>query len=416
MEEIIDESFFSDFEREESNNLDLRKTGYENSFSERQVGSITIPVEPVSYRMSLDAALEIFAQQPALEALPIEENDRVIGILERSVVENRTDSALKRLVSKTCGDYAKESPFTLNCSDYLEKIAAKVNDTAIKVEVKHFVVLINNRSYYGIVPVAKINERIEDLRVQDLKKAASIQENILKINSETRGLTYDVCIWNKMANLVGGDFYIAKELSDGKSLIGCFDVSGKNVSAALLTVTIGSLFSMFRFFDSSKMTSVKIVSILDSYLKEIVPVGNFITGVICYVDRKNDLVELFNCGHTNAFVFLRDDNGNGKTASLQPSFPPFGMGEIAESLAKTGKGIYKFHIKPGLQVDLYSDGLTDMLNDDGERFGEQRTKEFFLKLFDTDVYEVKKITEKAVTDWIQKSLLADDITMINIRF
>lgn len=51
-------------------------------------------------------------------------------------------------------------------------------------------------------------------------------------------------------------------------------------------------------------------------------------------------------------------------------------------------------VKSGLQIDLYSDGLTDMQNDDGERFGEERTKDFFLKLFNTDSYEVSKVTEK----------------------
>jgi len=415
-DEIIDESFFSDFVEEEKSEIDVRKTGFENSFNERQVGSIALSVEPVSIRASLDTAIELFESQPGLDALPIEDNDRVIGILERSDVENRTESGLKRFVSKTCGDYVKESPFTLNCSDFLEKIAAKVNDTAIKVEVKHFVVLINNRSYYGIVPVAKINEKIEELRTQDLEKAATIQQNILTKNSDTKKFTFDVCIWNKMANLVGGDFYVAKELSEDKYIVGCFDVSGKNVSASLLTVTLGSLFSMFKLFDASKISSIKLVTMLDKFLQEIVPVGNFITGALCYVDRKNNFVELFNCGHTNCFVFLKDEAGKGKVAALKPTLPPFGMGAISETITSTGKGGYKMPIKPGLQIDLYSDGLTDMQNDDSERFGEERTKDFFLKLFNTDTYDVSKVTEKTVQDWIQKSLLPDDITMINMRF
>lgn len=415
-DEILDESFFSDLADDNQSNIDVRKTGFENSFNERQVGSITMPIEPLSIRASLDTALEMFEQQPGLNGIPIEENDRVIGILERSDVENRDESGLKRFVSKTCGDYVKESPFTLNCSDFIESVAAKVNDTAIKNEVKHFVVLINNRSYYGIVSVAKMNERIEDLRTQDLEKAATIQQNILKKNSDTKKFTFDVSIWNKMANLVGGDFYVAKDLSEDKFIVGCFDVSGKNVSASLLTVTIGSVFSMFKLFDSAKISSVKLLTMIDTFLQEIVPVGNFITGAICYVDRKNNVVELYNCGHTNCFVFLKDDSGKGRVALLKPTLPPLGMGAIAEEMAKNGKGCYKMPIKPGLQIDLYSDGLTDMQNDDGERFGEDRAKDFFVKLFNTDVYDVPKTTEKTVSDWIQKSLLPDDITMINMRF
>lgn len=416
MEEIVDESFFTDIEDSDSN-IDIRKTGYENSFSERQIGSIAVPVEPVSSRVSLETALQMFKQQPGLTALPIEENDRVIGILERSIVENNTDSILKRLVAKTCGEYVKESPFTLNCSDFLEKISAKVNETAIRIEVKHFVVLINNRSYYGIVAVSKINEKLEELRLHDLEKAAIIQQNMLKKNSDSQGFPFNVHIWNRMANLVGGDFYVSKKLCDGKYIVGCFDVSGKNVSASLLTVTLGSLFSMLRLFDASKMTSVTLINMLDIFLKEIVPVGNFITGAIAYVDRKNDVVELYNCGHTNCFVFLKNEVTNKvRTAVLKPTLPPFGMGAIADTITQNGKGCYKMSIKPDLQISMYSDGLTDMQNDDGIRFDDERTKDFFLKLYNTNVTEVTATTEQTVDDWIQKSLIPDDITVINIRF
>lgn len=416
MDEIIDESFFTDVEQDSNENIDLRKTGYENLFNERQIGSITIPIEPLSCRASLDVVLQRFSEEPGLEAIPIEDNDRVIGILERRTVEDKTDSALKRLVAKTCGEYIKESPFTLNCGDYLEKIAVKVNDTAIKEEIKYFVVLINNRSYYGIVSVAKINEKLEDLRRQDLEKAGTIQQNILKVNSETGNFPFYVSTWNKMANQVGGDFYVAKDFGEGKFLVGCFDVSGKNVSAALLTVTLGSIFSMFKFFDASKLTSKKIISNIDTFLQDIVPVGNFITGALCYIDVRKNIAELYNCGHTNCFVFFKSDNSKGKVASLKPTFPPFGMGEITKALSENEKGIYKMPISSGLQIDLYTDGLTDMQNDDGERFDEARTKEYFLKLFTTDVDDFTATTDKTINEWVHNSLLPDDITIMNIRF
>lgn len=415
-EEVIDESFFTDIEQDSSENIDLRKTGYENLFNERQVGSIAIPVEPISSRATLDVVLQRFDEEPGLEALPVEDNDRVIGVLERKTVEDRTDSALKRFVAKTCGEYVRESQLTLNCSDYLEKVSAKVNAVAIKEEVKYFVALINNRSYYGIVPVAKINEKLEELRNQDLEKAGTIQQNILKANSETGNFPFYVSIWNKMANQVGGDFYVAKDFGEGKFLAGCFDVSGKNVSAALLTVTLGSIFSMFKFFDSSKLSSAKIISNIDSFLQDIVPVGNFITGAVCYIDVRKNIAELYNCGHTNCFVCFKNENSKGKVANLKPTFPPFGMGQIAKTLSEGGKGVYRMPINPGLQINLYSDGLTDMQNDDGERFDEVRTKEYFLKLFATDVDEFKSTTDKTIKDWVHNSLLPDDITIMNIRF
>ena len=414
-EEIIDSSFFSE-ELEEKSSIDIKKTGLENSFNERQVGSIAMPIESVSSFASLDTVVELFAQQPDLNAVPVEKDDHVIGVIERATVEQNTSSAFKRFVAKTCGEYVRESPFTLNCNDFIEKIAGKVNKVAISDEIKHFVVLINNRSFYGIMSVAQMNSKLEELRTRDLEKATAIQQNMLKKNSNTKDFPFSVCIWNKMANAVGGDYYIAKEISEGKYLIGCFDVSGKNVSAALLTVTLGSIFSMLAVQGASKISSSKLVVMLDNFLQEIVPIGNFITGAICYVDYSAGNVEIYNCGHTNVFAFFKDEENKGRVATLQPPLPPFGMGAVAEAINAGKKSTYRMAIKPGFQIDLYSDGFTDMQNDNGERYDEARTKAFFGELFKADVDSIEKSVEKAVTDWIQNSLLPDDITVMNIRF
>lgn len=415
MEEVIDSSFFSE-DLEEKNSVDVKKTGFENSFNERQVGSITMAIEPVSSRASLDVVLEMFEQQPDLTAVPIEKDDAVIGVVERDVIEKNKASGFKLFASKTCGDYVKECPFTLNCSDFIETIAAKVNDTAINVEIKHIIILLNNRSFYGIMSIAKMNSKLEELRAQDMAKAAAIQQNMLKKNSDVKKFPFDVCIWNRMANAVGGDYYIAKELCEGRYLIGCFDVSGKNVSAALLTVTLGSIFSMMCLQDSSKISAAKLVVMLDNFLQEIVPVGNFITGALCFVDSKTRTIDVYNCGHTNVFAYLKDENGKGRVATLTPSFPPFGMGAVAQAISEEKKGAYRMPVKPSLQINMYSDGFTDMQNDDGERYDEARTKAFFGELFKTDVYSAEKTIEKTVNDWVGKALLPDDITVMNVRF
>ena len=414
-EEVIDSSFFSE-DLEEKSTIEVKKTGFENSFNERQVGSIAMVIEPVSSSASLDVIRELFEQQPDLTAVPIEEDDAVIGVVERDIVTKNQGSGFKLFGSKTCGDYVKQCPFTLNTRDFIEKVAAKVNETAIKIETKHIVVLINNRSFYGIMSIAKMNERLEELRAQDLAKAAEIQQNMLKKNSNTKNLPFGVCIWNKMANAVGGDYYIAKELCEDRYIVGCFDVSGKNVSAALLTVTLGSIFSMLSVQDASKLSSGKLVVMLDRFLQEIVPMGNFITGAICYVDNKAKTVSLYNCGHTNAFAFLKDDSGKVRVATLTPTLPPFGMGAVADAITDSKKGPYRMPMKSGLQIDLYSDGFTDMQSYNGERYDEPRTKAFFGELYKTDDYEAEKKIEKTVTEWVQQSLLPDDITVMNLRF
>ena len=93
-EEIIDSSFFSEDLDDKGSNEGI-KTGFENSFKDTQVGSITTVVEPVSSRASLDVIMEMFEQQPELTAVPIEEDDAVIGVVERDTVTKNAGSGFK---------------------------------------------------------------------------------------------------------------------------------------------------------------------------------------------------------------------------------------------------------------------------------------------------------------------------------
>lgn len=118
-----------------------------------------------------------------------------------------------------------------------------------------------------------MNAKLEELHAQDRENAAAIQQNMLKKNSDVKTFP--------------------------------FDVSGKNDSASLLTVTLGSIFSMLSLRDSSNLAPSQLIVMLDNFIKEIVLVGNVITGAVCYVDYKAKSVSVYNCGHTNVLPILR---------------------------------------------------------------------------------------------------------------
>lgn len=417
MEEFIDESFFvDDPKQEKSLQIELKTTGFERTFNERQVGSITKAIEPVSDQNPLETLVDLFAAQPDLEAVPIEINNKVVGIIEKEQVKELTSTAFKRFVAKDCGEYIRKVPLILSTRDFLENILPKVTATAKEHDIKHFVVLINNRNFYGIASLEDIRTKIEELRVQDLEKARAIQQYMLPTKKDLTLLPFKTHIWNKMANPVGGDFFVAQKIVTNSYILGVFDVSGKNVSAALLTVTIGSFFEMIKTFSQEKINAYSLASMLDSYLESIVPVGNFITGALCYVDMGAKEVNIVNCGHDDVYALIRNDDNKIKFATLPPTLPPFGMNSIAEELKKTGKGGYKLALQKGLQINLFSDGLPDMQNDEGTRFDTENTKKFFIDVYTKDSQTFEPFVEETVTKWIEHSMLPDDITVMNIQF
>lgn len=417
MEEFIDESFFIDDPKsKEPSQIELKTTGFERTFNERLVGSVTKIIEPVSSQNPLENLVELFASQPDLEAIPIESNNKVIGIIDKEQTKELTNSFFKRFVAKDCGDYIKKTPFVLNTRDFLEIILPKVVSASKEYEIKHFVVLLNNRDFYGIVSLEDIRTKIEELRVQDLEKAQSIQQYMLPSSDDLTALPFKVQIWNRMANLVGGDFFVAQKISANSYLAGVFDVSGKNVSAALLTVTIGSFFEMLKTFSKKKITAYSLATMLDSFLESIIPVGNFITGAICHIDMEEKHITIVNCGHDDVYALINNDDNKVKFATLSPTLPPFGMNSIADELKKTGKGGYKLTMQKGLQINLFSDGLPDMQDDEGTRFDTENTKNFFLDVYTKDPKEFSTFVDSTVKEWIADSMLPDDITIMNIRF
>ena len=415
-EEVVDESFFIEDAGQNTPDIELQKTGLENTYTERQIGSITKSIEPVSGQSSLDIVVEMFKNQADLEAVPIEETGSVIGVIERKTVEAATSTALKRFVAKNCIDYVADAKLTLNARDFCELVVDKVDEAVKATGIQNFVVLLNNRSYLGIVSADDVRRQIRAVRVHDLEKAKVIQQHLLPDDDSTKDFPFHVAIYNQMANAVGGDFYIAQRVSQTSFVIGSFDVSGKNVSAALLTVTIGSYFATLKQLVHSTLSAVQIATMLDRFLATVVPVGNFITGAICYIDALENQIEILNCGHTDVYACKKNARDEIQVATMKPTLPPFGMGAVADALKSSGKAGYRLALASGLQIDMYSDGLPDMQDDDGVRFDDENTKKFFIDLYNKDVSEMEKFTGRTVERWKQHAMLPDDITVVNLRF
>ena len=108
-----------------------------------------------------------------------------------------------------------------------------------------------------------------------------------------------------------------------------------------------------------------------------------------------------------------------RIVSVDPKLPPFGIGGIKDSLVSSADSKERpfelLKAKPGIHIDLYTDGFSDMQNDDGTRFEDENVRRFFTKLYDKPEAEVYNAITKAVDSYIGHSMIPDDITVIDIR-
>lgn len=418
--EDVSELFFTDATSEET----AKKKFLTENYTPRQIGSLVKYVEPVNGNSSLSHVLNLFESDKHLNAIPVEENDRVIGMIDRVSVEYATNSAIKRMTTKSVINYVTiyTDTIMLDASDFLERDLQKITDISRNYSISDFPVFDNknfSRSFLGIANLNDILSRIAEIRERDLKKAAIVQTGQFPTKEYLSSLPYKVVAWNRMANPIGGDIYQAMRINDTESFVALFDVSGKNVSAAMLSMSVASF---FKISDNNQHFSNKpssFVSMLDKYLATVIPDGSFITGVLCYFNTIQNVIYIFNCGHTISYLFFCTAEGTIKTATITPMLPPFGMGIISEKLSKkyenTERPYTVIKYQPKIHINLYSDGLTDMYNKQFEVFGDDKAKNFFISLYTEEGNDIEKKMCQTVNNFTDDTVIPDDITIVDIR-
>jgi serine phosphatase RsbU (regulator of sigma subunit) len=115
---------------------------------------------------------------------------------------------------------------------------------------------------------------------------------------------------------------------------------------------------------------------LNSHLLEAFYHQSFVTMVCVVVDPKTGEVECVNAGHPAAVLI--DAQGNQRSLQCAANLP-LGIGEEILECEKQ-------RIAPGEVLVLYSDGVTDLADLQGQRFGTQRFKEHLQGLSATHDY------------------------------
>jgi sigma-B regulation protein RsbU (phosphoserine phosphatase) len=198
---------------------------------------------------------------------------------------------------------------------------------------------------------------------------------------------------------IGGDYYDLIELGDDQFLFCIADVSGKGIPAALLMSN----------FQASLRTLVRQTNLLQEIITELnfqimhnAEGQHFITFFVGFYDRSRSRLKYVNSGH-NPPILIR----NGK----EPEFLEDGS---------TVLGAFKElpFLNVGIIEDLeaflfcsYTDGLTEINNENGEEFGLERIMELVSKYrhLDPEVLNTKIIDD--LKEFKGSNSYSDDITL-----
>jgi sigma-B regulation protein RsbU (phosphoserine phosphatase) len=378
-------------------------------FTPLQVGYIADCIEPLNVASDLKWALDLTSTRPDLEVIPMERHGVILGVIQRDTLEQLNASLVNRVMKKSLESYLMPVQEVIEASTYINTVVNRGLE-ATQWDDPAWYVVEHKKRYFGLVNLRQMLEYTNGIRAQDLKRAGEIQQHLL-IQSQVEDKRFHAFFYNQMAHEVGGDFYKSLKFDEDRYLIVCFDVAGKNLSGAMITMALGACFATVELLKRQKEKPEEMTRLINDMIRVVSPPDVFVAAVLFYVDFSARSVEIHNCGFPPVLIFVPEDNKRIICKNAKPNLPPLGLeADLRPDPAQI------IPLTKGLRITAYSDGLTDMSDIFGERFGEERTLEFLKNLHSVSSEDLNKILQTEIDVWTKEAALADDVTLVDMRF
>jgi hypothetical protein len=242
------------------------------------------------------------------------------------------------------------------------------------------------------------------IRRQELTLAGRMQVSLLP------GSLPEIAGWQlaaswRPARETSGDFYDVIQFQDGRLGIVIADVVDKGMGAALLMALSRTLIRSYasEHVDQPNRT----LEVANQRLIDEVHGRPFVTLFYGILEPETGLLTYCNAGHPPPLLF---SNGELRHVhDLRRTGMPLGVSE------EGGWEISAIEVPPGGLLLLYTDGVLDAQNPDGEFFGDERLAMIVRKYFDQPVTVLQDGLLAEIFAFASHQPQADDITLFAIR-
>ncbi len=243
----------------------------------------------------------------------------------------------------------------------------------------------------------------QERMLQELRFGRDLQRSLLPARIPTWG-EYRFGAFGEPALEVAGDYYDFVRIDEDRLMVVVADASGKGVPACMLM-------AMCRSFVHSLVEDYagmeRFLMDLNRRLFSDTDAANFLTMACVVVNRRNHVCEYGCAGHTPAFM----RHGDRVSLSVRPEGVALGL--LPNDLG-IGFETLTFLFEAGTQLLLFTDGITEALNDRGEEFGEERLREIWSRERLQPEQTTRRIVEE-VRKFVGKVPQTDDHTMMVIH-
>jgi phosphoserine phosphatase RsbU/P len=260
----------------------------------------------------------------------------------------------------------------------------------------------------NIIAVAIENKRLfkKQMEQERLKKEMEVASQVQKMlipNTLPSNENYLVSTIYQPHTNVGGDFISCVEQENNNLAICVADVSGKGVPAALLMANFQAVYqSASRQFNHLKNMS----EYMNHQIYSLTRGERFITSFFGYYCTHTGILRYCNAGHNPPILFQQGEFELLKSGTtLLGAFEKLPFLEIGE-----------IPIKAGATLLCYTDGLTEIQNNQGEYYQEFRLMNLMKNNPHLKSQDFNDLLLREIQDFKKEVAYADDIAVLTLNF
>jgi sigma-B regulation protein RsbU (phosphoserine phosphatase) len=385
--------------------IDISQTGKRQSyhFEDEQLNYLIMPVNTGEREIGL---VHVVYSTDKLRSQLVQEREQIglmtallllFGVLAIYLLSNYFVLPIANITHRvkrfTSGDFDAELP--LEGAEEFFEISKAFNQMMTRL----------GRDRKNIIAREKLAKEIE--------VASQIQKTLLPSQlPEVPHLQIDA--YYRAASMVGGDLYDVFGVAPDRYCLTVADVSGKGVPASMVMSMVRTVIQIFTA--EAKTARHALVKVND-YLQHSIPPGMFITVILVIYEPLLKKIRVVSAGHNPMFFY---DAAKGELRKVNPGGMPLGVpATIDVSFADTIEEV-TLSLKEGDLFFMFTDGLSEATNKDGERYGIERLHQFLARQLSEEIYPDVSQLSSAITAELDSfagyAEQSDDISFVIGRY
>lgn len=286
----------------------------------------------------------------------IDDLDRPIGILvAQDLVDILGKPFGRDLLKRQRVEDIMRNVVTFRYDEHISAVRERAQADIEAEETRYFLLADRSGAFRGCVSSRDLLLHGARQHLRERGIAKSIQSRFVPEYSRFGNDRISTVFCSVMAEGVDGDFYLCRELGAGRWFLCLCDISGKGLSAAIVTAFLSG------FFSSADLGAplVETVARLNNLFLETFKLDRYVTGVFLVACEDDGVFDYCDMGHSLCFV---NHDDTIRPLSAEADNPPLGMVFLDTVTVKN------LRLARGTTFLAVTDGLTEQENRDGKQF------------------------------------------------